>query len=105
MGLAPGLSGVQGCDSVLPGEKVEVEVEASLWPQPDSTEDSRSTMLDRHSRLEAPAGLSAGISADRKPERLEKKKKKTFLSLNPGFEKPETARRPSPLLAYRKPLL
>lgn len=98
---------MQGCDSVLPGEKVEVEVEASLRPQPDSTEDSRSTMLDRHSRLEAPAGLSAGISADRKPERLKKKKtkKQPFLSLNPGFEKPETARRPSPLLAYRKPLL
>lgn len=38
-------------------------------------------------------------------KKTKKKNPKTFLSLNPGFEKPETARRPSPLLAYRKPLL
>lgn len=31
-------------------------------PQLDSTEDRRSTMLERHSRLEAPAALSPKLS-------------------------------------------
>ena len=60
-GLDPGLSGVQGCESELPGEKVAMSLRAD-GPQLDSTEDSRSTMLERHSRLEAPADLSPRLS-------------------------------------------
>ncbi|XP_029317781.1 protein lin-7 homolog A isoform X1 [Cottoperca gobio] len=56
-GLVPGLSGVQGCESELPGEKVAMSLRAA-GPQLDSTEDRRSTMLERHARLEAPADLS-----------------------------------------------
>lgn len=52
---------MQGCESELPGEKVAVS-RRGAGPQPDSTEDRRSTMLERHSRLEAPDVLSAKLS-------------------------------------------
>lgn len=56
---------MQGCDSEVPGEKVAVSLKAA-GPQPDSTEDRRSTMLERHSRLEAPGVLLGNASAKRK---------------------------------------
>lgn len=62
MGLVPGLSGVQGCESELPGEKVAASLDG---PQPGSTEVRRSTMLERHSRLEAPAVLSPMLSGNK----------------------------------------
>lgn len=56
---------MHGCESELLGEKVPAAAAASLRAaggQPDSTEDRRSTMLERHSRLEAPPGLSPNVS-------------------------------------------
>lgn len=58
---------MQGCESELPGEKVVMSLRAD-GPQLDSTEDRRSTMLERHSRLEAPADLSPKLSEKRKTE-------------------------------------
>lgn len=81
-GLDPGLSGVQGCDSVLPGEKVDVSLRPA-GPQLDSTEDRRSTMLERHSRLEAPAVLSAGISTGRKWEHFQTRFQHHIQAINP----------------------
>lgn len=61
---------MHGWESQLPGEKlptVAVEaVAASLkvaGGQLDSAADRRSTMLERHSKLEAPAGPSPNVSA------------------------------------------
>lgn len=56
---------MQGCESELPGEKVATSLSAAA-PQLDSTEDKRSTMLDRHSRLEAPGALLSKLSEKRK---------------------------------------
>lgn len=58
---------MHGCESELLGEKVPVAAAAAAslraaGGQPDSTEDRRSTMLERHSRLEAPPCLSPNVS-------------------------------------------
>lgn len=54
-----------GCESELPGERVATSLRADA-PQLDSTEDKRSTMLERHCRLEAPAALLSKLSGRRR---------------------------------------
>lgn len=59
---------MQGCESELPGEKLDVFLRPAGPQLLDSTEDRRSTILDRHSRLDAPTALSSTLSDEEDPK-------------------------------------